>query len=146
MRTSFLFTLLVAKLSGNFMPAKLAGNSEQKALAGTRATRGTGAGIRQKGGERSMNTIQQKQGVIVQSSQIRRLLRVLGWKDYRLDHPEQRSLKRAGVRVNGVPWPIARILINLDADEAGVELDPGQLRRVVRLEAAGYFRDHLEGE
>ncbi len=93
-----------------------------------------------------MNTIQQKQGVIVQSSQIRRLLRVLGWKDYRLDHPEQRSLKRAGVRVNGVPWPIARILINLDADEAGVELDPGQLRRVVRLEAAGYFRDHLEGE
>lgn len=93
-----------------------------------------------------MNTIQQKREAIYKSGQIRRILRLLGWTDYRLDHPEARNLRKAGPRVNGVPWKIARLLITRDADDHGIELEEGQLGRVVRLEAAGYFRDHQEGE
>lgn len=93
-----------------------------------------------------MSSIQERREAIYKSAEIRRILRALGWKDYRLDHPERRNLRKAGPRVNGVPWKIARLLITRDADDHGIELEEGQLGRVVRLEAAGYFRDHLESE
>jgi len=76
---------------------------------------------------------------VVKSDEVLKILDRLGWRHFCFDYPDAKRQRNRGLRVNGIPWKYARLIILLEARMNGVKLDPGQLRRVAYLKAAGYF-------
>jgi len=76
---------------------------------------------------------------IVYSAEIVSYLHAFGWTDFHIERCRTPWGWKRKLYANGVPWSIARTIINFEADCQGIQFDQGQLGRVAHLLAAGYF-------